>query len=157
MAAHYSPNPKSKELGVDLPFDWETGEFREDVWRRWLEWDPVRMVEKYEENLRKLKFIYIDCGTKDEFNLYWGSRILHSKLTAKKIKHYYEEFDDGHMNVQYRYDTSLPMLYEALLLNYRPTSLCRASRKPSPSRLNPAATMTIITAGVRASHGALNR
>jgi len=114
MAAHYSPNLKSKELGVDLPFDWETGEFREEVWQRWLEWDPVRMVEKYEASLRKLKFIYIDCGTKDEFNLYWGSRILHSKLNAKRIKHYYEEFEDGHMNIQYRYDTSLPLIYKAL-------------------------------------------
>jgi enterochelin esterase-like enzyme len=114
MAAHYSPNPRSKELGVDLPFDLQTGEFREDVWKRWLEWDPVRMVEKYKENLKKLKFIYIDCGFKDEFNLYWGSRMIHSKLNSMKIKHYYEEFDDGHMSIQYRYDTSLPMIYEAL-------------------------------------------
>lgn len=114
MAAHYSPNPKSRELGVDLPFDLETGEFREDVWKRWLEWDPVRMVEKYKANLRKLKLIYIDCGTKDEFNLYWGSRILVSKLKKMGIKHHYEEFDDGHMSIQYRYDTSLPMIYDAL-------------------------------------------
>lgn len=114
MAAHYSPNPKSKELGVDLPFDLETGEFRDDVWKRWLEWDPVRMVEKYADNLRKLKLIYMDCGIRDEFNLYWGSRIIHSKLNRMKIKHHYEEFNDGHMNVQYRYDISLPMIYGAL-------------------------------------------
>lgn len=114
MAAHYSPNPRSKEMGVDLPFDLETGEFREDVWKRWLDWDPVRMVEKYADNLRKLKLIYLDCGVEDEFNLYWGSRIIHAKLNRMKIKHYYEEFNDGHMNVQYRYDASLPMIYEAL-------------------------------------------
>jgi enterochelin esterase-like enzyme len=114
MAAHYSPNPRSKELGVDLPFDLETGQFRDDVWKRWLAWDPVRMVEEYAENLRKLKLIYIDCGVEDEFNLYWGSRIIHAKLNAMKIKHHYEEFNDGHMNVQYRYDTSLPMIYDAL-------------------------------------------
>lgn len=114
MAAHYSPNPKSKELGVDLPFDLETGEFRYDVWKRWLEWDPVRMVEKYRNNLEKLKFIYIDCGTKDEFNLQIGARILHSKLSKLGIRHHYEEFDDGHMNIQYRYDVSLPLIYRAL-------------------------------------------
>jgi S-formylglutathione hydrolase FrmB len=114
MAAHYSPNPKSKELGVDLPFDLETGEFKEDVWRRWQRWDPVRMVEKYKSNLRKLKLIYIDCGSKDEFNLLIGSRILHSKLSEMKVKHHYEEFEDGHMNVQYRYDVSLPLIYKAL-------------------------------------------
>lgn len=114
MAAHYSPNPRSRELGVDLPFDLDSGEFREDVWKRWLQWDPVHLVEKYKANLRKLKFIYIDCGFKDEFNLHWGSRILHSKLNKLGIKHYYEEFDDGHMNIQYRYDVSLPLIYKHL-------------------------------------------
>jgi hypothetical protein len=73
MAAHYSPNPKSKEMGV--PFDLETGEMLQNVWNRWLSWDPTRMVEKYSNNLKKLKLIYIDCGTKDEFNLQWGARI----------------------------------------------------------------------------------
>jgi enterochelin esterase-like enzyme len=114
MAAHYSPNPKSKEFGADLPFDLKTGEFKPEVWARWLEWDPTRMVEKYEKNLRKLKFIYIDCGTKDEIFLYWGARIIHSKLNKMGIKHYYEEFNDGHMNIQYRYDVSLAKIYSAL-------------------------------------------
>jgi enterochelin esterase-like enzyme len=114
MAAHYSPNPKSRELGVDLPFDLKTGEILQNVWNRWLSWDPVRMVEKYRKNLSKLKLIYIDCGTKDEFNLHWGARILHSKLERMNIKHFYEEFDDGHMNISYRYDVSLPKIYLAL-------------------------------------------
>ncbi len=114
MAAHYSPNPRSNELGVDLPFDLETGELREDIWKKWLRWDPVRMVERYKQNLKKLKLIYIDCGFKDEFNLIWGARILHSKLNRLGIKHHYGEFNDGHMNIQYRYDTSLPLIYKAL-------------------------------------------
>jgi hypothetical protein len=108
MAAHYSPNPKSKEMGVDLPFDLNTGEMLQNVWNRCLSWDPTRIIEKYSNNLKKLKLIYIDCGTKDEFNLQWGARILHSKLEKMKIRHFYEEFDDGHMNVSYRYDVSLP-------------------------------------------------
>ena len=114
MAAHYSPNPKSRELGVDLPFDLKTGEILQNVWNRWLSWDPVRMVEKHRKNLSKLKLIYIDCGTKDEFNLHWGARILHSKLERMNIKHFYEEFNDGHMNISYRYDVSLPKIYLAL-------------------------------------------
>jgi len=43
MAAAYSPNPK-KPLRVDLPFDLATGEIDDRVWKRWLAWDPVRMV-----------------------------------------------------------------------------------------------------------------
>src|SRR5207249_3712328 len=47
MAAHYSPNPRSKEMGIDFPFDLETGEWRPDVWERWRAWDPVNMVDRY--------------------------------------------------------------------------------------------------------------
>ena len=101
-------------MGVDLPFDLNTGEMVQDVWNRWLAWDPVRMIEKYRENLKKLKLIFIDCGTKDEFNLHWGARMLHSKLEKMNIKHLYEEFNDGHMNISYRYNISLPKIFPAL-------------------------------------------
>jgi S-formylglutathione hydrolase FrmB len=113
MAAHYSPNPKS-ELGIDLPFQLDTGEILDDVWSRWLAWDPARIVRNYTHNLKKLKLVFIDCGIKDEFNLQWGARIIHSKLDNMGIKHYYEEFDDGHSNISYRYDTSLPTIYSEL-------------------------------------------
>jgi enterochelin esterase-like enzyme len=114
MAAHYSPNPNSSEMGVDLPFDLKTGEILPHVWKRWLFHDPVRIVEKYRNNLDRLRFIYLDCGSKDEFNLQLGARILHSKLESMNIKHYYEEFNDGHMHTSYRYNHSLPMIYSAL-------------------------------------------
>ena len=76
MSAHYSPNPDSPHLGIDLPFALDSGEFRWDVWQRWMEWDPVRLVERYADNLRKLRLIYVDCGSKDEFALHWGARAL---------------------------------------------------------------------------------
>lgn len=114
MAAHYSPNPKSAQLGIDFPLDLETGVFKPEVWERWRHWDPVNMVASYTENLRKLKLIYIDCGSKDEFALHWGARALVAELRRVGMKPHYEEFDDGHMSISYRYDVSLPMLANAL-------------------------------------------
>jgi len=114
MAAHYSPNPDSPHLGIDLPFDLDSGEFRWEVWQRWMEWDPVRLVERYADNLRKLRLIYVDCGTKDEFTLHWGSRALVARLRGCGLSPFYEEFDDGHMAISYRYDVSLPLLVRAL-------------------------------------------
>src|SRR5690242_2446541 len=32
---------------VQLPFDPRTGVIRPEVWQRWLDWDPVRMIPKY--------------------------------------------------------------------------------------------------------------
>ncbi len=114
MAAAYSPNPASPPFGIDLPCDLVTGGFREDVWRRWLEQDPLTMLESRAEALRSLRLLYLDCGTRDEFNLHHGARLFSRRLAELGIRHEYEEFDDGHMNVSYRYDTSLPKLAKAL-------------------------------------------
>ena len=114
MAAHYSANPKSPELGTDFPFDLKTGEWRPDVWARWRRWDPVNMIDRYAPRLRRLRLVYIDCGTKDQFNLIWGARVLHKKLQDRRIKHVYEEFDDTHSDIDFRYDVSLPLIAKAL-------------------------------------------
>jgi enterochelin esterase family protein len=106
MAACYSPNPNAPH-GFDLPFDLETGELREDVWERWLEWDPVYLVGKHLAALKSLKLIYLDAGLRDEFNLQYGARIFCKRLAARGIPFVHEEFDDGHMDIQYRYDVSL--------------------------------------------------
>jgi hypothetical protein len=114
MAAHYSPNSQSPYLGCDFPFDLDTGEIKQDVWNRWISFDPTRMVVEYQENLKKMKLIYIDCGIKDEFNIHWGCRILHSKLAKMGIRHFYEEFLGGHSKISSRYDVSLPMISHEL-------------------------------------------
>ncbi len=106
MAACYSSNGAE----IDMPFDLETGEIRKDVWDRWLEHDPVRLAEKYADNLRSLKLLYIDAGTRDEFALDIGAKILSRKLTELGIPHIHEEFDDGHFNISYRYDRSLELI-----------------------------------------------
>jgi S-formylglutathione hydrolase FrmB len=113
MAACYSPDPAA-EMGVALPFDLESGAFRDDVWRRWLEHDPLLRLPEREAALRSLKLLYIDCGTRDEFHLHHGARLFVRELSARGIAHRHEPYDDGHMNVSYRYDTSLPLLAQAL-------------------------------------------
>lgn len=113
MAACYSPDPAA-ELGAALPVDLATAEPRPDVWARWLAHDPLRLLAAHEAALRSLRLLYLDCGTKDEFHLHHGARRFVRELAARGIAHHYEEFDDGHMNVSYRYDTSLPLLARAL-------------------------------------------
>ena len=114
MAAAYSPNPEATPFPIDFPFDLHTCELKPDVWARWLEFDPVRLVDRYADNLKQLRLVYIDCGLRDEFNLQYGARQLVRKLKALGVPHEHEEFDDGHMEIQYRYDVSLPKLVGAL-------------------------------------------
>jgi len=110
MAACYSPNGSD----FDLPFDVETGEIRENVWTRWLEHDPVRLASTYVDELKSLKLLYIDAGTRDEFALDIGAKVLSGKLTEIGVPHIHEEFDDGHFNISYRYDRSLELISERI-------------------------------------------
>ena len=116
MASCYAPNPRAP-LGFDLPCDPATGELDETVWKRWLAWDPVRMVETSEAHrraLRRLSLLYLDAGTRDEFHLHLGARIFTRRLDRYRIPHQYEEFEGGHMGINFRYDSSLAALSQAL-------------------------------------------
>jgi enterochelin esterase family protein len=106
MAACYSPNGTD----FDMPFDLETGELRQDVFDRWLEHDPVFLVEKYVENLKSLRLLYLDAGKRDDFSLDIGARILCKRFRDHAIDFIHEEFDDGHMGIAYRYDRSLELI-----------------------------------------------
>ncbi|MGB9181063.1 MAG: alpha/beta hydrolase-fold protein [Pyrinomonadaceae bacterium] len=112
MSACYSPD-ESAPLGFRLPFDLETGKIAPAVWARWLQQDPVRMAPIYAEQLRSLKLLYLDAGTRDEFGLDLGARILAARLSEMSIPFTHEEFDDGHFNISYRYDRSLELISKA--------------------------------------------
>lgn len=114
MSACYAPNPDAP-LGFDLPMDPYDGRLRPEVWAKFREHDPVNMVAKYAENLRKLRFIFVDCGTKDQFSLYLGSRQLHRQLEAHGIDHIYEEYDSDHFLLRRAQEKKvIPMMIRAL-------------------------------------------
>ena len=113
MAACYSPNP-SAPLGIDLPVRLPSGEIDPAVWKRWEANDPVHMAREHAGALRSLKLIYLDAGSRDEFNLHIGARIFTSRLDELGIPYVYEEFDDTHMGIAYRYDRSFCELARVL-------------------------------------------
>lgn len=113
QGAFYDPDP-TQFMNMRLPLDPYTGEFIPERWANWLAHDPVVMLDTLGDNLRKLKFIYMDCGDHDNFRIHLGMRRLAKKLKAAGIAHTYEEFDDDHMDVDYRMDVFLPVLAKAL-------------------------------------------
>ncbi len=113
QSAFYDPDP-TKFLSMQLPLDPHTGEFIPERWNNWLAHDPVVMFDTLGENLRKLKLIYMDCGDHDNFRIHFGMRRFAKKLKAAGIPHEYDEFDDDHMDVDYRMDVFLPKLARTL-------------------------------------------
>jgi len=112
MAACYSADPDGT---VQLPFDPATGMMRDDVWARWLERDPVRMVASHADALRSMRAIYIDAGNKDQFFLDLGAEAFRRQLEAIGVTDvFFELFDGTHSGIEYRYPMSMRYLAERL-------------------------------------------
>jgi hypothetical protein len=113
LAATYDPDPAGYR-NVRLPCDLRTARFDHERWGRWLRHDPVLRVQDHAEALRRAKGLWIDCGNRDQYHLHFGARRLSRELTRLDIRHVHEEFDDEHLDVDYRMDRFLPYLACAL-------------------------------------------
>jgi len=100
---------------VRLPFDVTTGALDDEVWERWLVWDPVRMVAGHADALRSLSAIYVDAGDRDEFFLDLGARAFVDALASIGVEPtFFETFDAGHGGIEYRYPLALRHLAQRL-------------------------------------------
>jgi len=113
MCASFDPDP-SVPYGIRLPVDTHTCELIPERWHNLLRWDPLKLAEEHGAGLKKLKALFFDCGTFDQYNLLYGARRLHRQLEQRGIAHVYEEFKDDHSGIDYRLDRSLPLLVKAL-------------------------------------------
>jgi len=112
MAACYSAD---EDGTVRLPCDPLTSQLDEEVWQRWLQWDPVRMTPRHAEALRGMRAIYIDAGRRDEWFLDLGAEAFRRALTEIGVTDIrFELFDAGHGAIEYRYPIALAYLAERL-------------------------------------------
>ncbi len=114
-ASAYSPVP-DRPGEFELPFDLDTGALRDEVWPRWLDWDPVRMVRRpeYTDALRRLRLLYVDGGTKDEYGLDLGARVFAAEARAHGARVEHAEFDGVHADKVPRYDLMFRRLASVL-------------------------------------------
>lgn len=112
VAACFSPDTDGSPL---LPFDPVTGRLRDQVWQRWLAWDPVRMVPAHADALRQLRAIWIDAGTRDEWNLDIGATAFKDALARVGVTDVeFELFDATHSGIDHRYPMALAYLTRRL-------------------------------------------
>jgi S-formylglutathione hydrolase FrmB len=112
-AAAYSPTA-ARAFAFELPFDLKTGDLRDDVFARWLGYDPCERVAPQRAALERLRLRYLDCGRRDEYGLDIGARVFTQRCRELGMTVRHEEFDDDHRNVGYRYEISLPALADVL-------------------------------------------
>ena len=112
MAAAYAAD---EDGTVNLPFDTTTGQLIDDVWERFLAWDPVRMAPRHAAALQGLRAIWIDAGNHDEYSLDLGAEAFRQALAGLGVTDVaFELFDAGHGGIEYRYPLALRYLAERL-------------------------------------------
>ena len=114
MAASYSAN---EDGTIDFPFDLTSGRRIDEVWDRWLEWDPVRMVPRFAEALRSQRAIWIDGGKSDEYFLELGGIAFRDALVEIGVTEpvvRFELFDGRHTGIDWRYPLAIRWLAERL-------------------------------------------
>jgi S-formylglutathione hydrolase FrmB len=112
-AACYTPDESSPGEAI-LPFELDTGRLIDDVWAKWLEWDPVRMAAKHGDDLAKMKLIYLDAGNMDEYFLDLGATAFAKELDKLGLDYTLEFYPTKHGGIQFRYPKAIRALAEAL-------------------------------------------
>lgn len=114
MAACYSADADGT---VRLPFDPQSGRLLPEIWDRWLDHDPVRMVARHAEALRGLKGIWIDAGRQDQWHLDVGAEAYRRELAAIGVDEptvRFELFEGTHSDIEYRYPAAIGWLAERI-------------------------------------------
>ena len=94
---------------------WPSGELIQEVWDRWLAFDPVVNVHDRLDNLRQLSGILLDAGSNDDYNLHWGHRLLSHYLDEAGIAHEHRENPGNHGGrANERYQVALEWLSQVL-------------------------------------------
>lgn len=113
MACAYSPDPEHPTRPL-LPFELASGRLIPEVWERWLEHDPVRMVPGHAQALAGMRHIHIEAGRADEFFLDLGAQAVSHELERAGVKHTFELFDGTHGGLTCRYAPAIRDLLDAL-------------------------------------------
>ncbi len=113
MAATYDPD-ENDPARIRMPMDLETCTLDPERWGRWLAHDPLELVPRYADALKQLHCLYIDVGRRDQYHIQFGTRALVKQLEKLGVRHHFEEFEGTHSQMDWRLDTSLPILARAL-------------------------------------------
>lgn len=100
VARAWSPNPSNPPFYFDLPFTYigDSLVVNNTVVEKWNQHMPVYMVEKYADNLRKLKALKLDWGRNDASRFPIQCGMFSQKLENLGIQHFAEEYIGDHGN-----------------------------------------------------------
>jgi S-formylglutathione hydrolase FrmB len=119
-SAAFSPNKDRAPLYVDFPFAPKNGVMtkNEPGYSSYRAKMPLYNVEKYRDNLMKLRGIFLDVGERDEFtHIRRATAMLSAELSEREIPHSFEFYPGGdHGNkIRERFNTKVIPFFTAVL------------------------------------------
>jgi S-formylglutathione hydrolase FrmB len=104
----------------ELPFSVDDATVTPDVWARWLEHDPVRLVAEQWEAACELGGVWLDAGNADEYFLDLGATALRRALAEAGVhdeRVHFDVYPGRHGGASQRYPLSLAWLVRGLSIN----------------------------------------
>lgn len=115
MASCYSP---CEEIpgSFELPFDLETGLLLDDIWSRWLAFDPVRRLSDAgtQRALGGLRSLHVTGSDADEWFLDIGARMFAAEAQRVGVPVVHDEFPGGHFVRRPRFRALYERMVKAL-------------------------------------------
>lgn len=113
-AAAWSPNPANPPFFLDLPV--QDGKLQPAVLLKWNANSPLSSLDQYIFNIKKLKAIGFDAGTRD-IRIAESIKILDNELNKYGVKHVFEIYEGDHINrVSERIETKMMKFFSENLL-----------------------------------------
>jgi S-formylglutathione hydrolase FrmB len=94
-AAAWSPNPTLPPFYIDLPV--KNGVLQPTVLAKWNANRPLNTIDQYITNIKQLKAIAFDAGTRDQ-SIAASIKVLDEELNKYRIKHFFEIYEGDHIN-----------------------------------------------------------
>ncbi|HMQ10749.1 MAG TPA: alpha/beta hydrolase-fold protein [Oligoflexia bacterium] len=116
ICACFIPNKNNPPLYGDLFFDIATGAIKDDAWQKLLAWDPIRMIDHHQSNIKQWQHVILDAGKHDEYGLNLGHRQIAKKLKALNISLTHNEYPGRHSGHTYRYIERIKILQNIFYL-----------------------------------------
>lgn len=116
ICACFIPNTNNAPLYGDLFFDVHTGALIESAWEKLLAWDPIKMIDRYQDNIHQWQHVILDAGKQDEYALHLGHRQMAVKLKALSIPLTHNEYPGRHSGHSYRYIERIKILQNTFCL-----------------------------------------
>lgn len=85
LSAAYAPRGARHPGQFDWLYD-QDGKFREEVWQRWMENDPLTIVEKNPQAFAPGQAVYLEGAAKDEYSANVGAKAIFEVLRGRQVR-----------------------------------------------------------------------